>query len=126
MLLRITAAASPSPNFKPLHHSKNRIILQPRSHPLTTPSLYFFSTGTTKNPPNPSNKSDKNPNAPKPAPHKTRLDELGASPTVKLVVYTSIAILEVVETHTWGIWVWQRFLKEDEGGSETAELGGGG
>ena len=52
---------------------------------------------------------------------KFSLDGLGATPAIKLVVYTMIGVIGTVETYTYGLWIYHKLYPEAAGRSHPDE-----
>ncbi|EON69310.1 hypothetical protein W97_08570 [Coniosporium apollinis CBS 100218] len=51
------------------------------------------------------------------------MEGLGASRTVKIVIYTAITIIGTIETYAYGKWAWYKLYpppKKEEGGGDAA------
>lgn len=49
------------------------------------------------------------------------MEGLGASPTVKVVVYTAIGILATIETYVYCRWAWYKLFPKTQPGKEGEE-----
>lgn len=47
--------------------------------------------------------------------------DLGASPTVKFVVYTALGIMGTLETYAYGKWAWYKWGPKPEGADQPQE-----
>lgn len=41
------------------------------------------------------------------------LNDLGATPRIRIFIYVVVGILATVETYTYSIWIWQKWFKKD-------------
>ncbi|KAL2064473.1 hypothetical protein VTL71DRAFT_4967 [Oculimacula yallundae] len=120
MQISLIRAAAPlrAARFNPLPSNCN--IHQQHSHPLRSlPSLstqLSKSLSTRHSLRAQESNTSKPPPPPNPSFGAAPMSELGATSTVKIVVYVAISIMATVETFTWAKFLWAKFgrVEEDE------------
>ena len=107
----------PQTNLIHLPHVQHRLQSSPSQFPHPSRSISTHPQLRTQN------SGPKQPPPPNPSFGAASFKELGATRTVKIVVYIAIAIMATAETFTWSKFLWAKFgsKKEDaeiEAGAE--------
>jgi hypothetical protein len=85
--------------------------------PATRPAVITrrYSDKSSNHEPKPNAKGNSSTNTNPGQLPKFSMNDLGASPTVKAVVYTMIGIMGTVETYAYGKWAWYRWGPTPDG-----------
>ncbi|KAF2170610.1 hypothetical protein M409DRAFT_19427 [Zasmidium cellare ATCC 36951] len=100
-------------NLQPATKTKMTLLLtrQLAHFPRSTPRLSSKRLYSTSPKPNPKTKREEDtPEIP-----SFSFKDLGASPTVKAVVYLGIGIIATAETYTYSMWAWNWWKRRGEG-----------
>ncbi|KAH6712605.1 hypothetical protein DL95DRAFT_395463 [Leptodontidium sp. 2 PMI_412] len=98
--------------FQPNNHIHRQFIQQTQLQSSPFQSLHsprFFATNYPLQTQNPSPSPSKPSPPPNPSFGAASFKELGATRTVKIVVYIAIGIMGTVETFTWSRFLWAKF-----------------